>query len=113
MLEIIRSLLLSFFVIAVLLPVVRFALRRMLTPVAPTLSAEEVAYIQKKEWRLLVAYFFFASVLSVFSAGILALFASIIHSSSEGFLYLLTPNLRAFFAPGLLIGLTLALIPLK
>jgi hypothetical protein len=114
MLEILRSLLFSFFAVAVLLPVVRYAMRRLLVGGTDTpLTADELKYIQKKEWKLVLTYFFFATVISVFSAGILALLSSIIHSSSKDFLYLLTPNLRALFAPGLMIGLTLAVLPLR
>lgn len=114
MLEIIRSLLISFFAVAVLLPVIRFAMRRLSGATgADTLPAEEVQYLQKKEWKLTLAYFFFACVLSVFSAGVLALLSSIIHTDINNNLYLLTPNFRALFAPGLLLGLTLAILPLK
>jgi ABC-type multidrug transport system fused ATPase/permease subunit len=113
MLDILRSLLLSFFAIAILLPVVRFALRR-LSParVDAPLTTDELKYIQKQEWKLTLAYFFFACVLSVFSAGILALASSILHNSTHT-LHLLTPNFRALFAPALLIGITLAVIPLR
>lgn len=113
MLDVLRSLLLGFFAVTVLLPVVRFALRRM-SPVRlqEPLTADEMKYIQKREWRLTLLYFFFACVLSVFAAGILALLSSMVHSSSDN-LHLLTPNFQALFAPGLLIGLTLALIPLR
>lgn len=113
MLDIIKSLLIAFFAVAVLLPVVRYALRRM-SPAqdATPLPADELKYIQKQDLKLTVAYFFFAAVLSVFAAGILALVSSIIHSSTAH-LYVLTPNLRAFFAPGLLLGLTLAVVPLR
>lgn len=111
--DILRSLLLSFFAVAVLLPVVRFALRR-LSPVGVSeqLDAEELKYIQRKEWRLTLAYFFFASVLSVVSAGLLAMLSSIVHMS-EAHMHVLTPNFRALFAPGLLLGLTLALLPMR
>ena len=113
MLEIIKTLLITFFAVAVLLPVVRYALVR-LSPAqgAAALPADELKYIQKQELKLTVAYFFFASVLAVFSAGMLALVSSIIHSSTA-YLYVLTPNFRAFFAPGLLLGLTLAVLPLR
>ncbi|HEY4650759.1 MAG TPA: hypothetical protein VIG72_05060 [Pontibacter sp.] len=114
MLEILRSLLLSFFAVAVLLPVVRFAMRRM-SEGSPedTLTPNELKYLQKQEWKLTWAYFFFACVLAVFSAGVLAMVSSIIHSASRDFLHLLTPNFSALFAPGLLLGLTLAVIPLR
>ena len=114
MLEIIRSLLIGFFAIAVLLPVVRYAMRR-LSPArqGAVLDAEELRYIQKQEWKLTIAYFFFAAVLSVFSAGILAMLSSILHVSMQSDTYVLTPNFRALFAPGLLLGLTLALLPLR
>ncbi|WP_242926254.1 hypothetical protein [Pontibacter vulgaris] len=113
MIEIIRNLLISFFAVAVLLPVVRYALRSMSTaPNAQTLTPDEVKYAQKQELRLTIAYFFFACVLSVFSAGMLAMISSILHTSSAH-LYVLTPNFDALFAPGLLIGLTLAVIPLR
>ncbi|WP_266203592.1 hypothetical protein [Pontibacter kalidii] len=113
MLEILKSLLIAFFAVAVLLPVVRYALRR-LSPVGEedALTAEEVKYMQKKELKLTIVYFFFACVLSVFSAGLLAILSSIIHASKEH-LHVLTPNFRALFAPGLLLGLTLAIIPLR
>lgn len=113
MLEIIKSLLIAFFAVAVLLPVVRFALRR-LSPArhVETLSVEEVKYMQKQELKLLVAYFFFACVLAVFCSGALAMLSSIIHASKEH-LFVLTPNFRALFAPGLLLGLTLAALPLR
>lgn len=115
MLEILRSLLISFFAVAVLLPVVRFAMRRMAASTKGTepLTTDEVQYMQKQEWKLTLIYFFFACVLSVFSAGILALLSSIIHSTETGFMYLLTPNFRALFSPGLLLGLTLAVFPLR
>ncbi|MBJ6117652.1 hypothetical protein JAO76_05595 [Pontibacter sp. BT310] len=114
MLEIIRSLLIGMFAIAVLLPVVRFAMRRLLSgSTGEKLTLEEQQYIQKKEWRLTFAYFFFACVLAVFSAGALAMLSSIIHASTGGWIHLLTPNFRAFFAPGLLLGLTLAVLPLR
>ena len=114
MLEIIRSLLISFFAVAVLLPVVRFAMRRMLiVHTENPLTQEETQYMQKQEWKLTLAYFFFACVLAVFSAGILAMVSSIIHASSQDSLHLLTPNFRAFFAPGLLLGLTLAMLPIR
>jgi hypothetical protein len=114
MLEIIRSLLIGMFAIAVLLPVVRFAMRRLLSDsTGEKLTPEEQQYIQKKEWRLTFAYFFFACVLAVFSAGALAMLSSIIHASTGGWIHLLTPNFRAFFAPGLLLGLTLAVLPLR
>ncbi|GAB3825025.1 hypothetical protein [Pontibacter rugosus] len=113
MLEITKNLLIAFFAVAVLLPVVRYALRR-LSPAQnlEVLSAEEVQYIQKKEFKLTIAYYFFACVLAVFSAGMLALISSIIHASTAH-LHVLTPNFRALFASGLLIGLTLAVIPLR
>jgi hypothetical protein len=38
--------------------------------------------------------------------------SSIVHSSSDH-LFLMTPNFRALFAPGLLLGLTLAVLPLR
>lgn len=113
MLDFLRSLLISFFAVTVLLPVVRFALRRMSPArLQKPLTADEMKYIQKREWRLTLLYFFFACILSVFAAGILALLSSMVHSSSDN-LHLLTPNFQALFAPGLLIGLTLALIPLR
>ncbi len=113
MLEIIKSLLLAFFAVAVLLPVVRYALRR-LSPAheAITLTAEEQKYMQRQELKLTVVYFIFACVLSVFSAGVLALVSSIFHYS-PAYLHMLTPNFRAFFSPGLLLGLTLAILPLR
>jgi len=114
MLEIIRSLLIGFFAIAVLLPVVRYALRR-LSPARQliVLDASELKYIQRQEWKLTLAYFFFAAVLSVFAAGILAMLSSILHASGQDDVFVLTPNFRALFAPGLLLGLTLALLPLR
>ena len=68
---------------AVLLPVVRYALRR-LSPGQHTaaMPKDELSYIQKQELKLLVVYFFFGAVLSVFSAGVLALVSSIIHASA-------------------------------
>ncbi|WP_161889585.1 hypothetical protein [Pontibacter russatus] len=113
MLEIIKSLLIAFFAVAVLLPVVRYALVR-LSPAkgAAALSADELKYIQRQELKLTVAYFFFASVLAVFGAGMLALISSILHASTA-YMHVLTPNFRAFFAPGLLLGLTLAVLPLR
>ncbi|WP_439880814.1 hypothetical protein ACSX1A_16870 [Pontibacter sp. MBLB2868] len=113
MLEIIKILLLAFFAVAVLLPVIRYMLRtlspaRGLTP----LTADEVKYIQRQEVKLTILYFFFACVLAVFSAGVLAMISSIIHASNAH-LFVLTPNFRALFAPGLLLGLTLAAIPLR
>jgi hypothetical protein len=113
MIDIIKFLLISFFAVAVLLPVVRFALR-LLSPArhATTLSSDDARYIQKKEWRLMMAYFFFATVLSVFSAGGLAMLSSILHLSKEH-MFVLTPNFSALFAPGLLLGLTLAVLPLR
>jgi len=113
MLEIIKSLLIAFFAVAVLLPVVRFALRRLSpAPDAAALSADELKYMQKQELKLTVIYFIFACILSVFSAGMLALVSSIVHASTAH-LHVLTPNFRAFFAPGLLLGLTLAVVPLR
>lgn len=114
MLEIIRSLLIGFFAIAVLLPVVRYALRR-LSPARQltVLDASELKYIQKQEWKLTIAYFFFAAVLSVFAAGVLAMLSSILHASGQIGTYVLTPNFGALFAPGLLLGLTLAMLPLR
>jgi lysylphosphatidylglycerol synthetase-like protein (DUF2156 family) len=76
------------------------------------MSADEAKYMQKKEWKLTLAYYFFACVLSVFCAGALAMFSSILHMSSEH-MFVLTPNFRALIAPGLLLGLTLALLPLR
>lgn len=113
MLQILESLLIAFFAVAVLLPVVRYALRR-LSPAQnlTSLSPDELKYIQKQELKLTIAYFFFATLLTVFAAGALALVSSIIHASREQ-LYVLTPNFRAFFAPALLIGLTLAALPLR
>ncbi|MDX5422189.1 MAG: hypothetical protein LPK14_08045 [Hymenobacteraceae bacterium] len=113
MLEILESLLLAFFAVAVLLPVVRYALRT-LSPArnAAAITAEEAKYMQKQELKLTVAYFFFATVLSVFSAGVLAMVSSFIHASKEH-MFVLTPNFAALFAPGLLLGLTLAVIPLR
>ncbi|GAB3542067.1 hypothetical protein GCM10027443_42300 [Pontibacter brevis] len=113
MLEIIKSLLIAFFAVAVLLPIVRYALRRLSPPQHVTaMSADELKYIQKQELKLTIAYFFFATLLTVFSAGVLALLSSIIHASEEH-MYVLTPNFRALFAPGLLLGLTLAVLPLR
>lgn len=113
MIDILKSLLLSFIAVAVLLPVLRYALRR-LSPAGQqaSISADESRYMQKKEWQLTIAYFIFASVLSVFFAGALAMLASILHLSSEH-MFVLTPNFHAFFAPGLLLGLTTALLPLR
>lgn len=113
MLEIIKSLLVAFFAVAVLLPVVRYALLR-LSPAQGTaaLPADELRYIQRQELKLTVVYFFFAGALSVFSAGVLALISSIIHAS-DAHMYVLTPNFSAFFSPGLLLGLTLAVLPLR
>ncbi|PKV67248.1 hypothetical protein [Pontibacter ramchanderi] len=113
MIDILKSLLLSFIAVAILLPVLRFALRR-LSPAGHQLplSAEESRYMQKKEWQLTIAYFVFASVLSVFFSGALAMLSSILHMSPEH-LFVMTPNFRAFFAPGLLLGLTTALLPLR
>ncbi|WP_018476337.1 hypothetical protein [Pontibacter roseus] len=113
MLEIIESLLISFVAVAILLPVVRFALRR-LSPAGKLskLSADEAKYMQKKEWQLTIAYYVFATILSVFCAGGLAMLSSILHMSSEH-MFVLTPNFKALFAPGLLLGLTLALLPLR
>jgi len=113
MLEILESLLLAFFVVAVLLPVVRYALRTLSpAPHVAAITTEEMKYMQKQELKLTVAYFFFACVLSVFSAGMLAMISSIIHASREH-MYVLTPNFTALFAPGLLLGLTLAVLPLR
>ena len=62
MLEIVRSLLIGLFAIVVLLPVIRFAMRRLLTGAAgEKLTPEEQRYMQKKEWRLTLAYFFFTA----------------------------------------------------
>ncbi len=89
-------------------------MRRMLAASKENaLTPDEVKFMQKQEWKLTWAYFFFACVLAVFSAGVLAMVSSIIHASSNGWLHLLTPNFRALFAPGLLLGLTLAVLPLK
>ncbi|MBB6609604.1 hypothetical protein H7F15_01005 [Pontibacter sp. Tf4] len=114
MLEIFRNLLITFFAVALLLPVVRFAVRRLLTGRPQTaLTSEEMAYMQKQEWKLIWAYFFFVCILAVFSAGALAMVSSIVHSGSHNFQHLLTPNFTALFAPGLLLGITLAIIPLR
>ena len=114
MLDILRSLFISFFAVAVLLPVIRYAMRR-LSPARPgtPLTAEELKYMQKRDWRLMWAYCFFATILAIFSAGTLAIVSSIIHSDTSGYIYMLTPNFGALFAPGLLLGLTLAVLPLK
>ncbi|WP_299989987.1 hypothetical protein [uncultured Pontibacter sp.] len=113
MIDILKSLLLSFIAVAILLPVLRYALRR-LSPAGQQaqLSADESRYLQKKEWQLTLAYFVFASVLSVFFSGALAMLSSILHLSSEQ-MFVMTPNFKAFFAPGLLLGLTVALLPLR
>ncbi len=112
MFEILESLLIALLAVAVLLPVIRYALRRLSPAVnLERLTADEEKYMQKQELKLMLAYFFFACVFSVFFSGALALVSSIIHASGEH-LHVLTPNFRAFFAPGLLLGLTLALIPL-
>jgi hypothetical protein len=113
MLEIIESLLISFVAVAILLPVVRYALRKM-SPAGRQgqMTAEEARYMQKREWKLTLAYYFYACVLSVFFAGALAMLSSIIHMSSQH-MFVLTPNFQAFFAPGLLLGLTVALLPLR
>ena len=113
MLEILKILLLAFFAVAVLLPVVRYMLRTI-SPAknAGPLAADEIKYIQKQDLKLTVAYFFFACVLAVFFAGTLSLVSSIVHSSGEQ-IYLLTPNFSAMFAPGLLLGLVIALLPLR
>lgn len=113
MIEILKSLLISFAAVAILLPVVRYALRKM-SPAGKlqNLSADEAKYLQKKEWHLTIAYYIFACILSVFCAGALAMLSSILHMSSK-YMYVLTPNFRALFAPGLLLGLTLALLPLR
>ncbi|TPE45533.1 hypothetical protein [Pontibacter mangrovi] len=113
MLEILKSLLIAFFAVAVLLPVVRYALRRLSpAPPAVALTAEEQKYMQKQELKLMIAYFVFACMLSVFSAGVLAMVSSILHAS-KSYMHVLTPNFRAMFAPGLLMGLTLAALPLR
>ncbi|RAU84277.1 hypothetical protein [Pontibacter arcticus] len=112
MLEILKSLLLSFFVIAVLLPVVRFVTRKVTSGVSnESITESEVKYMQRQEWKLMLLYFFFTSAIAVFSAGVLSLLASGLHNSQDH-LYLLTPNFRAMFMPGLLIGLILAILPL-
>lgn len=113
MIDILKSLLISFVAVAILLPVVRYALRKM-SPAGKLqqLSAEEAKYLQKREWQLTLAYYFFACVLSVFFAGALAMLSSILHMSQEQ-MFVMTPNFRAFFAPGLLLGLTVALLPLR
>lgn len=113
MLEILKILLITFFSIAVLLPVVRYLLRTI-SPARGLafLSADEVKYMQKQEMKLTIAYYVFACVLAVFFAGALAMLSSIVHSSSEN-LFLLTPNFLAMFAPALLLGLTVALLPLR
>ncbi|AKD02790.1 hypothetical protein POKO110462_00695 [Pontibacter korlensis] len=113
MLEIIKSLLIAFFAVALLLPVVRYALRRLSPALhVEAMSADEMKYMQKQELKLTIAYFFFACLLSVFSSGVLAMISSIIHASKDH-LHVLTPNFRALFAPGLLLGLTLAILPLR
>lgn len=76
------------------------------------MTADEIKYIQKQELKLTIIYFIFACLLSVFCAGMLALVSSMIHASKE-YMYVLTPNFRALFAPGLLLGLTLAVLPLR
>jgi hypothetical protein len=113
MIDILKSLLISFVAVAILLPVVRYALRKM-SPAHNLLQLDpdEAKYLQKKEWQLSLAYYFFACVLSVFFAGALAMLSSILHMSQEH-MFVLTPNFRAFFAPGLLLGLTMALLPLR
>lgn len=113
MLEIVKILLIAFFSVAVLLPVVRYLLRTI-SPARnlAALPPDELKYIQKQEIKLTVAYFVFASVLAVFFAGTLAMVSSIIHTS-KGQLFLLTPNFSAFFAPALLLGLTVAMLPLR
>ncbi|MBD1397409.1 hypothetical protein H9Q13_09550 [Pontibacter sp. JH31] len=113
MIEILKSLLISFAAVAILLPVVRYALRKM-SPAGKLqhLSTDEAKYLQKKEWHLTIAYYLFACILSVFCAGALAMLSSILHMSSKH-MYVLTPNFRALFAPGLLFGLTLAMLPLR
>ncbi|GAB3203111.1 hypothetical protein ABID22_001251 [Pontibacter aydingkolensis] len=113
MLEILKILLLAFFSVAVLLPVVRYMLRTI-SPARGVahLTADELKYIQKQDLKLTLVYFFFACALAVFFAGTLALLSSIIHTSKEQ-LYLLTPNFKAMFAPALLLGLVVALLPLR
>ena len=113
MLEILKILLLAFFSVAVLLPVIRYMLRT-LSPAknAGPLSADELKYMQRQDLKLTIAYFFFACVLAVFFAGTLALVSSIIHTEREQ-MFLLTPNFNAMFAPGLLLGLAFALLPLR
>ncbi|NEM96398.1 hypothetical protein [Pontibacter burrus] len=114
MLDILRTLLISFVAVLVLLPVVRYAIRRLLMGhLQHVLTPEEAKYMQKQEWKLIWLYFIFACVLTVFSAGILAMISSIIHSAGSNFLHLLTPNFDALIAPGLLLGFTLALVPLR
>lgn len=113
MLEILKSLLIAFFAVAVLLPIVRYALRRLSpSPHVEAMTAVEVKYMQKQDLKLTIAYFVFASVLAVFCSGVLAMLSSIIHASTEH-LHVLTPNFRALFTPGLLLGLTLAILPLR
>ncbi|MEJ8802621.1 hypothetical protein [Pontibacter sp. H249] len=113
MLEILKILLVAFFSVAVLLPVVRYMLRTI-SPAkhAAPITADELKYIQKQDVKLTIAYFFFACVLAVFFAGVLALISSIIHTQ-KGQLFLLTPNFNAMFAPGLLLGMVFALLPLR
>ncbi|TXK51337.1 hypothetical protein FVR03_03770 [Pontibacter qinzhouensis] len=114
MLDILRSLLISFLTVTVLLPVVRYALRRM-APAhhAPAITEDESKFIQKQEWKLMFFYYFFSCVLGVFCAGSLSLLSSIINMPTGTDLYLLTPNFEAMFAPGLLLGLILAFLPLR
>ncbi|QCR23972.1 hypothetical protein [Pontibacter sp. SGAir0037] len=113
MLDIAKSLLLSFFVVAVLLPVIRFALRRMSPARTSTAFTEEqLSYFQRQEWKLTFAYYFFTCILAVFSAGALSLVSSMVNITREA-MHILTPNFSALFAPGLLLGLTMALIPLR
>ncbi|MFT2009710.1 hypothetical protein ACMA1I_13605 [Pontibacter sp. 13R65] len=114
MLDILRSLLISLLTVTVLLPVVRYALRRI-SPGrrAAAMPADEYKYIQKQERKLMFFYYFFSCVLAVFCAGGLSLASSIVNMPSGDSLYLLTPNFQAMFAPGLLLGLILAFVPLR
>ncbi|WP_187263455.1 hypothetical protein [Pontibacter beigongshangensis] len=114
MLDIFRSLLICFLTVTVLLPVFRYALRRI-SPARHTtpLLADEQKYIQKQERKLLFFYFFFVVVLTAFFAGSLSLLSSIVNIGSADAIYLLTPNFQSMFAPGLFLGLVLAFVPLR
>ncbi|MDX5347389.1 MAG: hypothetical protein LPK19_09085 [Hymenobacteraceae bacterium] len=112
--QIIKSILISFLIIFLLFPVLRFMLVRII-PIQRRrfhLTTDEMEEFRKLEWILILLHAVFATILAVVITSILTVSTSMKYYAPEKYLYILTPSFLVFLIPGIMLGLSLGVVPL-